>query len=254
MALVTYAVRDRVAHIEIDRPEASNAFDLPTAQAFDDAVDRAAADAVVGEIGAVLVTGAGPRFCAGGDVQSFVAADDRPAYLEELAIALDAALQKLAGLELPVVASVQGAVAGAGLSLMLSCDVTVAAESTRFVTAYAGIGLTPDCGLSYLLPRAVGQPRALQLLLTDRRLTAAEALGWGLVTEVREDADARPRAEQVARELANGPSFALGQAKRLARAAWETSRAEVGRKEARVIGRAVVHPDAEARISAFLNR
>jgi len=254
MALVTYAARDRVGHLEVNRPEASNAFDLPTAQAFDVAVGQAAADAADGTIGAVLVTGAGPRFCAGGDVQSFVAADDRPAYLEELAIALDAALQKLAGLEVPVVACVQGAAAGAGLSLMLSCDVSVAAESTRFVTAYSGIGLTPDCGLSYLLPRAVGQTRALELLLTGRRLTAVEALDWGLVTEVREDADVRSRAEQLARELASGPSFALGQAKRLTRSGWETTRAEIGREEGRVIAQAVVHPDAEARITAFVNR
>jgi 2-(1,2-epoxy-1,2-dihydrophenyl)acetyl-CoA isomerase len=248
--LVQHAVKDGVALIEINRPEASNAFDMPTAQAFHDAVDRVADPAV----GAVLVTGAGPRFCAGGDISSFISATDRAAYLEELAIALDGALQMLAGLDKPVVACVQGAVAGAGLALMLSCDITVAAETTRFVTAYSGVGLTPDCGLSYLLPRAVGQTRALEMLLTGRRLTAAEALDWGLVTEVREDTDARARAGQLARELAKGPSFALGQAKRLARGTWEMSRERVGPEEARVIARAVVHPDAESRISAFVKR
>lgn len=249
--LVRYSVGDGVAHLELNRPVASNAVDLPTAQALDQAIGRASADAGVR---AVLVSGAGKRFCAGGDVASFVAAHDRAAYLEELAVALDAALQRLASLDKPVVAAVQGAVAGAGLAVMLSCDMIVAAASTRFVTAYAGIGLTPDCGLSYLLPRAVGQQRALDLLLTSRVLTANEALEWGMVTEVHDDERARDRAEELARSLAAGPTFALGQAKRLVRASWDSTRAEVGREEARVIAQAVGDPEAARRIDAFLNR
>lgn len=248
--LVRYSVTEGVAHLELNRPGVSNAVDLPTAQALHHAIERAAADTAAR---AVLVSGAGKRFCAGGDVASFVAADDRAAYLEELATALDAALQNLAALEKPVVAAVQGAVAGAGLAVMLSCDVIVAAAGTRFVTAYAEIGLTPDCGLSYLLPRAVGQPRALELLLTGRVLTAVEALEWGLVTEVDDD-QSRSRAEGLAQSLATGPTFALGQAKRLVRASWDSTRADVGREEARVIAQAVGDSDARRRIDAFINR
>lgn len=249
--LVTYSIAGGVAHLELNRPSASNAVDLPTAHALERAIEQASADTA---IRAVLVTGAGKRFCAGGDVASFVAADDRAAHLEELATALDAALQKLAALDVPTVAAVQGAVAGAGLAVMLSCDLIVAAASTRFVTAYAGIGLTPDCGLSYLLPRAVGHQRALELFLSGRVLTASEALERGLVTEVQDDSQARGRGEELARSLALGPTFALAQAKRLVRTGWEATRADVGREEAIVIARAVGEPEAARRIEAFLKR
>ncbi len=120
--------------------------------------------------------------------------------------------------------------------------------------AYPGIGFTPDCGLSYLLPRAVGQQRALELLLTGRRLTADEALGWGLVSEVVDDGGGARRAAQLAAVLAGGPQFALGQARALARSSWETPRSAVGLEEARVIAEAVGHPDAQARIAAFTSR
>ncbi len=249
--LVTYAVDGAVAHVELNRAEVSNALDLPTAEALGAAIDRAAGDA---EVGVLLLTGAGPRFCAGGDVASFVAAGDQPTYLRELATVLDGVTQRVAAMPKPVVAGVQGAVAGAGLALMLSCDLIVAEASTRFVTAYAGIGLTPDCGLSYLLPRAVGQQRALELLLTGRRLTAEEALGWGLVSEVVDDGGGARRAAGLATVLAGGPQFALGQARALARSSWETPRSAVGLEEARVIAEAVGHPDAQARIAAFTSR
>lgn len=250
-SLVTYAADGGVAHVELNRPDVSNAVDLPTALALGAAVDRASADP---DVGVIVVTGAGPRFCAGGDVASFVAAADQPAYLTELATSLDAVTQRLAALEKPVIAAVQGAVAGAGLAVMLSCDVVVAEASTKFVTAYAGIGLTPDCGLSYLLPRAVGQQRALELLLTGRRLTAEEALDWGLVAQVVEDGSGSARAAGLARELAGGPRFALGQARALVRASWETPRSRVGTEEARVIAAAVTHPEAQERIRAFTSR
>ena len=199
----------------------ANAFDLETARQFAAAVvDGAAADA---DVRAILVTGAGPRFCAGGDVASFVAASDQPAYIEQLATELDAAFRALAAVEKPVVAAVQGAVAGAGLALMLSSDVIVSAPATRFVFAYPGIGFTPDCGVSYLLPRAVGQQRALSFALTGKPLTASEALEWGLVSEVADDPGARAR--DLAAGFAAGPATALGQARRLMRQAWEMSRA-----------------------------
>ena len=191
-----------VCHLELNRPAVSNAVDLSTAHELDAAIDRAASD---DSVRAVLVTGAGKRFCAGGDVAAMVAAPDRAAYVLALARALDGALQKLAALDKPTVAAVQGAVAGAGLAVMLSCDVIVAAESTRFVTAYSGVGLTPDCGVSYLLPRAIGQQRALALALTNRALSAREALEWGLVTEVVEDAALEERAAALAARTRRRP-------------------------------------------------
>lgn len=245
--LIDYHVTGGVARIELNRPEVSNAVDLPTAHALTVAIDRAAADV---EVRALLVTGAGKRFCAGGDVASMVASEDQQGYLVELAHAFDGATQKLAAVQKPVVAHVQGAVAGAGLALMLSCDLIVAAEQTKFVIAYPGVGLVPDCGLSWLLPRAIGQQRALHLALTNKPVDSATALDWGLVTEVGDSG----RALALAEELAAGPVFALGQARRLMRNSWESDRAAVGLDEADTIGRAVVTDDAQRLLGAFAKR
>lgn len=243
-------ITDGVASVELNRPEAANALDLPLAERLSEVVERVAGD----DVRAVLLVGAGKRFCAGGDVRSFLASEDPPAYLELLASTADRALQRLAELDKPVVAAVHGAVAGAGLAVMLSCDLVVAAAGTKFVTAYAGIGLTPDCGVSWLLPRAVGQQRALELLLTPRTLTAVEARDWGLVTEVVDDAVVADRGLELARSLAAGPAAAYGQARRLVRSSYAATRAETGADEARTIAEAVRTDDAQRLIAAFTSR
>jgi 2-(1,2-epoxy-1,2-dihydrophenyl)acetyl-CoA isomerase len=249
VALVQYAVADGVAHMELNRPEAANAFDLETTREFAAAVGRAGEDHTVR---AVLVSGAGPRFCAGGDVASFAAADDQPAYIHQLATELDAAYRALSALEKPVVAAVHGAVAGAGLALMLSCDVVVAASGTKFAFAYPGIGFTPDCGLSYLLPRAIGQQRALAFSLVGKPASASEALAWGMVADVVDDVQVR--AGDLARTLAQGPATALGQVRRLLRQGWEMDRVETGVEEARTITEMVKGAEAQTLISRFVSR
>lgn len=248
MGLVDFTVEDGVGHIRLNRPDVANAFDLATARAFSDAVSSAGADA---SVRAVLVTGAGKRFCAGGDARTFTG-QDASADILELATELDQACQALAALAKPVVAAVQGAVAGAGLAVMLSCDVIVAEPSTKFAFAYPGVGLTPDCGVSWLLPRAVGQQRALAFALSGKALTAGDALVWGLVTEVVDEA--AERACDLARGLAAGPAAALGQARRLFRAGWELGRGETGAEEARTISRMVSGEEAQALIRQFTSR
>lgn len=249
MALVQYAESAGVAHITLNRPEAANAFDLPTTREFAVAVRRAGnAD----EVRSILLSGGGTRFCAGGDVASFAGAEDQPAYLRQLAIELDDAFRELGELPKPVVASVDGAVAGAGLSLILSCDVVVAAPDTKFVFAYPAIGLTPDCGLSYLLPRAIGQQRALAFALLGKPAAASEVLEWGLVSEVTPEA--LSRAEEIAVGLASGPATALGQVRRLLRRGWEMTRAETGVEEARTIADMVAGSEAQDLIRDFVNR
>lgn len=252
--LINYTVSNGVAHLEVNRPEVANVFDLPTSQAFGAAVAAAAADE---NVRAVLISGAGKRFCAGGDVASFVAAGEdrgaRAAFLQELADDLDGAFQALTALEKPVVAAVQGAVAGAGLGLALSADLVVAEAATKFVFAYPGIGLTPDCGVSWLLPRAVGQQRALQFALLGRPLVAAEAAEWGMVAEVVES-DALGRARAIAEQLAAGPAVAFGQVRRLIRASATSTRAEAGAEESRTIAASVQTDEATALIAKFLSK
>lgn len=247
--LVRYAVQDGVAHLELNRPTAANTLDLDLTRALRAAVDRAEGE---DEVRALLLTGAGERFCAGGDVGSFVATSEPAAYLHQLATEADAAVRALASLPKPVVAGVHGAVAGAGLALMLSCDLVVADPGTKFVFAYPAVGLTPDCGVSWLLPRAVGQQRALSFALGGKPLPADEALAWGMVSEVSDGALARAR--ETAATLASGPALALGQARRLLRAGWESDRRAVGVEEARTISTMVGGEEAQALLTRFVRR
>jgi 2-(1,2-epoxy-1,2-dihydrophenyl)acetyl-CoA isomerase len=247
MTNIRYGVADSVARITLCRPSVSNAIDLPTAVEFAASVRRAAAAGVR----ALVIEAEGLRFCAGGDVSAMVAAVDRAAYVFELATVFGEALEELAELPIPVVAAVQGAVAGAGLALVLSCDLAVAATSATFVMAYAGIGLTPDCGVSFLLPRVIGQQRALQLALTGRRLDADTAMAWGLVSDVVAAADLDGSVRELVARLAAGPTAALGQAKRLIRQSWETTSRESNQDEARTIAEAARSDLATELLTSF---
>jgi 2-(1,2-epoxy-1,2-dihydrophenyl)acetyl-CoA isomerase len=247
---VLFDVRDSIAHITLNRPDMSNSFDLDAAREFCAVIERTEASPAR----AVLLTGNGPRFCAGGDVASMVMADDRADYLRELARALEAGLRAMSELPIPVIAAVQGAVAGAGLAVVLNADVVIASRSTKFLTAYAGIGLTPDCGVSYLLPRAVGQQRALELALTGRVLTADEALEWGLIARVVEADDLKSAAEELVARVASGAVAALGDAKRLIRSSSEMPRAQSAAAEVDSIANAVTRDEAITLIEAFTRR
>lgn len=250
MPAVTHEITEGVGALVLRRPDQSNSFDLPTAHDMAHAVESLSVD----EVRAIALTAEGKRFCAGGDVTSFLASDDPAAYLLDLAGVLEGALRALAGLATPVVAGVRGAVAGAGLAVMLSADVIVASRSTEFVMAYPGIGLTPDCGVSYLLPRAIGQQRALDLALTGRVLSADEALDWGLVTSVVDDEEVEAKVAEIARTWADTAPNALGQARRLIRSSWETSGAEQGADESATIAAAVTGDEARRLVEAFTSR
>jgi 2-(1,2-epoxy-1,2-dihydrophenyl)acetyl-CoA isomerase len=250
MAAVTHELVDGVGRLVLSRAEQSNSFDLPTAGDMAQAVEAVSAD----EVRAITLTAEGKRFCAGGDVTSFLASDDPSAYLLELATVLEGALRSLAELATPVVAGVRGAVAGAGLAVMLSADVVVASRSTKFVMAYPGIGLTPDCGASYLVPRAIGQQRALDFALTGRVLSADEALDWGLVSYVVDDDQVEQKVDRIARTWADTAPLALGQARRLIRGSWDTTAAEQGADESATIAAAVTGAEAQRLVAAFTSR
>jgi len=201
------------------------------------------------QIRAVLLTGDGERFCAGGDASAMASSPSPASYVRELAGTLDSALQRLAATRKPVICAVQGAVAGAGIAVMLSCDLIVAAPQTKFVMAYSAIGLTPECGASWLLPRAVGQQRALELSLGGRSLSAQEALDWGLISRIAEDSLAHAREAAVT--IATGPHAALGETRRLLRSAWSSTRAEAGAEETRTIAAAVGQDYARTALRRF---
>lgn len=165
---------------------------------------------------AVLLVGPGANFCAGGNVRGFHSAADRPAHVAEVAAAGHDFVRALAAVEVPVVVGVRGWAAGAGMSLVLSADVAVGGPGTRMRPAYTGIGLTPDLGMTWLLPRAVGRNRAHDILLTDPVIDAARALELGILSRVVDsDEDVAAEAARIAAGLAAGPRGAFAAIKRL---------------------------------------
>jgi 2-(1,2-epoxy-1,2-dihydrophenyl)acetyl-CoA isomerase len=180
-----FDVRDGVAHITLNRPEAGNALNLELAQELLRAVMRCDEEP---EVRAVVLAGAGRMFCVGGDLRSFTEQGEQLSHhLKEVTTYLHAAISRMARMDPPVVAAVHGAAAGAGLSLTCACDLVVAAESARFSMAYSKAGLTPDGSSTYYLPRLVGFKRAMELTLTNRQLSAQEAVEWGIVTRAVPD-------------------------------------------------------------------
>jgi 2-(1,2-epoxy-1,2-dihydrophenyl)acetyl-CoA isomerase len=242
-------VRHGVAHLTLNRPEAANGISLELARDLMHATVAIAGDA---EARVVLLSGAGARFCGGGDLKSFAAHDDLPAHLRQVLAYLHVAMAQMVRGDAPVVAAVQGSAAGAGMGLVGASDFVVAGESAKFVMAYTGVGLTPDGASSWFLPRLVGLRRAIELTLTNRVLSAQEALEWGLVTTVVPDDDVAATAREVATRLAAGPAGAQAGAKRLLHESSEgTLEAHLAR-EAEEIVAAAARPDAADGIAAFL--
>ena len=251
LGAVSLEVVDGVAALTLDRPDVANAIDLEMAQDLERAARSLSDDP---RVRAVLLAGRGERFCAGGDLRAFAAEGDLPAALRQITTALHAAVSRLVRLDAPVVAAVQGSAAGAGLGLVAAADLVVAAASARFVMAYTAVGLTPDGSSTYFLPRLVGSRRALELALTNRTLTADEALEWGIVNEVVADADMTERATALVSSLASGPTRSFGAAKRLLRRSSHESLETQMEDESELLAEAAVRADAREGIAAFLDK
>jgi 2-(1,2-epoxy-1,2-dihydrophenyl)acetyl-CoA isomerase len=249
---LVYDVRDGVATITLNRPDAANAVNLQLARDLVQVTLRCGNDAAVR---AVLITGAGKMFCGGGDLKSFARhADALAQHLKEVTLNLHAAISHLARLEAPVIAAVNGSAAGAGMSLTCACDMVLAAESARFTMAYTRVGLTPDGSSTYFLSRIVGLRRALELTLTNRILSAAEALDLGLVTRVIPDPALMAEAQKLAAELAAGATRALGGAKRLLLSGWTETLETQLELESRAIAEMGRTADGVEGIVAFVEK
>ncbi len=217
---IAFAIADGIGRITLDRPEVGNAIDVPMARALFEAALMCEVDA---SVRAVVLTGNGRLFCAGGDVGAMKkAGDGLSAALAELIGIFHAAVQRLAAMPKPLLVLVNGPAAGAGLSLAVLGDVVLSARSAHYAAAYGAIGLTADGGLSWLLPRLVGLRKAQEMILTNRRLSAAEAEASGLVTRSVQDADLAGEGEAVAAKLAAAPVAAFGAARALLRESFET--------------------------------
>lgn len=243
---ILYAREGALARLTFNRPGFLNAMDFDMGRRWRDLAHEVTEDP---EVGAVILDAAGPAFCAGGDVVAMGTSGAGGEAVTETAHVIHDGIRTFVESDKPIVAAVQGAVAGGGLGLMLTADYIVASERAKFVSKYANIGLTPDLGVSTLLPAAVGQRRALQLLLQDLTIDADTALSWGLVTEVTADPGAR--AAEIARFWLDGATGAFGQAKRLVRSGAHRSFADNLADEASSIGAAFDTAESKARVAAF---
>ena len=243
---------DRVAHITLNRPQAANTLSLEMSRELLDAALHCEEEGAR----AVLISGAGRMFCAGGDLRSFATRQGLAltTYVTETLTVLHAALSRLSHMNAPVIGAVHGSAAGAGFSLVCACDLVVAAASARFTMAYTRSGLTPDGSATYFLPRLVGLRRALELTLTNRVLSAQEACQWGLVTRVVADEELPAAALELAQQMAQGPTGAYGASKRLLHESFGERLESQMENEARAILKALAGAESREGITAFLEK
>lgn len=221
-----------------------------------DAVDQAGAALMAllnGQLdaGAVLLVGLGKNFCAGGNVPGFAAAPDRSEHVRELADRLHRVVRQLDELTVPVVAAVSGWAAGAGLSLALAADFSVGGPDTRLLAAYPGIGLSPDGGMSWRLPRAIGQPAARAFILGNEPMDGHRAHGLGLLTTFAEE-DVRDAATTLAQRLAAGPRESYAATKTLLRASETATLDQQLDAERDSISHLAATPDGIEGVDAFV--
>jgi 2-(1,2-epoxy-1,2-dihydrophenyl)acetyl-CoA isomerase len=233
-----------VQTITLNRPDVLNALDAATKRLLLEAV-REARDP---EVRAVVVTGAGRGFCAGQDLAEFGEAPDVGAALRATYHPIVLGIR---GLEKPVVAAVNGPAAGAGLSLACVCDIRIASGDATFTPGFVRIGLVPDAGGSFFVARILGPARAFAWMSSGRRLSADQALDWGLVSEVVPPEAFAPRAAELAAELASLPTRAVAMNKRLFDHAWTATLEEQLELEAQLQSAAATSADFAEGVAAF---
>jgi 2-(1,2-epoxy-1,2-dihydrophenyl)acetyl-CoA isomerase len=237
-----------VLTITFNRPEVYNAFN----RALHEALHEALSEAEDPSVRCVVVTGAGKGFCAGQDLKEFGAVS--ASISDALETTYHPNVRLVRSLAKPVLAAVNGPAAGAGLSFACACDVRVAAESATFVPGFIGIGLVPDAGGTWFVHRLLGFARAFEWMSSNRRLSAAEALEWGLVSEVVPDDTFGARVSDLAAEWADRPTLAIGRTKQLFEHAYTAALDEQLALEARLQQESVGTQDFSEGVTAFLEK
>jgi 2-(1,2-epoxy-1,2-dihydrophenyl)acetyl-CoA isomerase len=217
---VLVELREGYRVVTLNRPQRLNAFNEALHVALAAALAEAEADA---SCRALLLTGAGRGFCAGQDLTDRIAAGETPALGGALEKFYNPLVRKLRALPFPVVAAVNGVAAGAGANVALACDIVLAARSANFIQSFAKIGLVPDSGGTWILPRLVGQARAMGLALTGEPITAEQAEAWGLIWRAVDDAKLMEEANALVEQFARGPTRGYAAIKRAIRASWSAS-------------------------------
>ena len=247
---LTLDVADGVATITLNRPDVGNAMSPVMAH---DLAEVALHCDDNNEIRAVVITGSGRMFCAGGDLGSFAEAGaDAKSMIKRMATELHVGLSRFTRTNAPVIAAVNGTAAGAGFSLCMSTDLAIAGESAAFTMAYTRAGLSPDGSSTYFMPRRIGDRRTRELMLTNRLLSAAEALEWGVVNKVVPDDQVLTEAQALAQQLAAGPTLAYGAVKSLLNGSFDQSLEGQMELESRAIAEMITTNDGQEGVAAFL--
>ena len=252
LVIVEHDIGTGIARIVLNRPQVLNAIDVAMARALAGAIEDVAGRAGVR---AIVLAAEGRAFVAGGDISAFGA--DPATSAEVVNAILDAihpALLRLRALDAPVIAAVKGVAAGAGLSLVLACDLVVAEEGTKFVIAYDGLGVSPDCGGTWLLPRKVGAALAAEMMLLGRRLDAQEAKQAGIVNFVVPQGGLDAAVAELAGKVAAGPTRAFGHFRRLADAGFTAPLADQLEAERAAFLDCTATADFREGVAAFLGK
>lgn len=250
-AFILSEVEQGVMTITLNRPDRLNSFNDLMHQQLAACLTQAERDE---NVRCLLITGAGRGFCAGQDLNDRNVDPIGPA--PDLGLSVERfynpLVRRLAALPKPVIAAVNGVAAGAGATLALGCDIVLAARSANFVMAFSKLGLVPDCGGSWFLPRVAGRARAMGLALLGEKLSAEQAAQWGMIWQLVEDAELADTSRQLARHLATQPTFGLGLIKKALQAS-ETNgldaQLDLERDYQRLAGRS---DDYREGVSAFL--
>ena len=247
-----YEVADGVATITFNRPESANALSPQMAAELNQVSLEIDSDP---QVRAVVITGKGRMFCAGGDLRAISAAGDAArTVILGMTGDLHLAISRLSRHAAPVIGAVNGTAAGAGFSLVMMCDLVISAAGAVYTMAYTNAGLAPDGSSTFFMPRRIGDRRTRELMLTNRVLTAAEALDWGMVNQVVENDKVLPEALALARKLAAGPTLAYGRVKDLLNASFDNGLETQMELESRAIADMVGTADGREGMSAFLSK
>lgn len=243
-----------VATLVLNRPESLNALNQDMIEGLASAFDRVSQEET---IRCLVLKGSGGHFMAGGDLEYFASQlanqpPGQPVLDDAVFERVHALILQMQNAPQPILACVQGAVAGFGLSLMLACDLVLAAENTAMTTAYRSIGATPDGGMSFHLPRLVGLKKAMELVLLGDRIDARQALAMGLVNRVVPSEELESSLEAWVAALVSGPAWALSHSKKLLNSGWQHSLSQQLHMEAEVFQEASKMPDFREGVQAFL--
>ena len=250
---VDYSVEDGVARVALNRPNRLNSFTVDMHEELADCLD--AIEATI-DTRAILLTGNGRGFCAGQDLaERKVKPGSAPV---DLAVAYDKywapLIKRLAMRDKPVVCAVNGIAAGAGANVALACDIVIAARSATFIQSFANVGLMPDSGGTWVLPRKIGQARALWLALTADRLSAEKAEQWGLIWQCVDDAELEAESMRIAIKLAKGPTRGFAAAKQAIRGSGQHSLSDALAIERELIRELGFSADYQEGVASFLEK